>query len=72
MFQSRGVILFVSPFDIAKLNSKLAIFGTNYSRIDLVKFVEDRLSKNFQADHIPSNFFKGCLAQILLGPIYDA
>ena len=38
----------------------LSLYGTKYSRMDLVKFV----------DHIISNFFKGCLPQILLCPYF--
>ena len=33
--------------------------------------VEKLYVSNGQADHIPSNFFKGCLAQILLGPLLN-
>ena len=38
-----------------------------------VKFVEIRqpLKKSAEADHIPSDFFKGCLPQILLGPFFE-
>ena len=37
-----------------------------YSRMDQVKFVEDSLQKPYH-----SNFCKGCLPQILLGPFLN-
>ena len=42
--------------------------GDKYSIMDQEKFAEDGLQKVWSvADHITSNFFKGCLPQILLG-----
>ena len=45
-------------------------FGSRYSRMDHAKFVEDSLYKNC-SDMVHFNFFKGCLRQILLGPLLD-
>ena len=42
------------------------IYGTKYSRIDQVKFVEGSLSRPY-----PLKIFKGCLPQILLGPFFN-
>ena len=44
----------------------ISLFGTKYSRVDQVKFVEDSLSRPY-----PFNFFKGYLPQILLGPLLN-
>ena len=41
-------------------------YGSRYSRMDQVKFVEDSLSRP-----CPFRFFKGCLPQILLGPFLN-
>ena len=52
------------------------VYGTKYSRMDQVKFVEDSLYK-IRKDMVclgrpyPFNFFKGCLPQILLGPFLN-
>ena len=40
------------------------IYGTKYSRIDQVRFVEDSKSYHFK-------FFKGCASQISLGPFLN-
>ena len=51
-------------------------FGPRHSRMDQVKFVEDRLSKNWSnmvglGRPYQFNFFKDCLPQILLGPFFN-
>ena len=52
------------------------LFGTKYSRMDQVKFVEDSLKK-FEGIivclHRPYHFkiFKGCLPQISIGPFLN-
>ena len=58
-------------------NQFISLFGTRYSRIDLVKIVEDNLQKILSDMIFKSRpyyyfkFFKGCLLQILLGPILN-
>ena len=53
-------------------NQFISLFGTTYSRIDLVKIVEDNLQKILSDMIFKSRpyyyfkFFKGCLLQILL------
>ena len=48
------------------------IYGTKYSGMDQVKFVEDRFKK-FEGlwSALPLQIFKGCLLQILLGPFLN-
>ena len=50
-----------------QIYSASSIYEIKYSRMEQVKFVEDSL----EGDHTPSNFFKGCLPQILLGPFLN-
>ena len=42
--------------------------GTEYLRMDQVKFLEDSLEKVRSTYHF--NFFKDCLSEILLGPYF--
>ena len=54
----------------------IEIFESKYSRMDLVKIVEDSLSKNWSNMVCLSRpyhfkFVKGCLPQILLGPFLN-
>ena len=62
-------ILVKYPFNIWRQR----IVGSRYSRMEQVKFVEDRL-QNILSDMVclgrpyHFKFFKGCLPQILLGP----
>ena len=50
-------------------------YGTKYSRVDQVKFVEDSLQKIWRDMVLnrpyPFNVFQGCLSQILLGPLLN-
>ena len=43
-----------------------AVFGSRYSRVNQVKFVEDSLSRRYHF-----KFIKGCLPHILLGPFFN-
>ena len=50
--------------------------GTEYSRLDQVRFVEDSLQKIWRdmvclSRRYPFKFFKGCLPQVLLGPLLN-
>ena len=67
--------VWVHSFQIANF---VDVYGSRYSKIDQVKFVEDSLQKNW-SDMVclgrsslgrpyHFKFFKGCLPQILFGP----
>ena len=65
------------PKSILICESKRWIYGTNYPRMDQVKFVEDSLLKKFEVilsantDYVTLNAFKGCLPKISLGPFVN-
>ena len=69
-----------TPINIIKLSSEEAImYGTKYSRVGQVKFVENSLFKNLKWCGLYSvltrlyhiKFCRGCLPQILLGPFLN-
>ena len=46
-------------------------FGTKYSRVAELKFVEDSLKRQLKSRPHSFIFFKGCLPQVLLGPFLN-
>ena len=50
---------------------KKGIFGTKYSKMEQLKFLEDSLKKIWGDTVCLSRFFKGSLPQISLGPFYN-
>ena len=51
---------------VSRYISYQSTFGSRYSRMDQVIFVEDSLSRPYHF-----KFFKGCLPQTLLGPFLN-
>ena len=68
-------IVFLLQIDIVTIFSYTS-YGTKYSRMDQVKFVEESL-KRFEGvwsalkRQYSFKFFKGCSPQILLGPFLN-
>ena len=63
---------FTPQFSTVKcLPEKTSFFGTRNDFVLQFLIQKDIGHQQPQADHIPSNFFKGCLPQILLGPFLN-